>query len=286
MNPSHPYLPRIQEDMLKELFKHFPVVVVSGARQVGKSTLLEHAYPEFERIIFDPVLDIENAKQDPDLFLNNHKTPIILDEIQYAPELIPAIKRRLDKNRSPGQYLITGSQQWGVMKLLSESLAGRATFLDLDGLSLSEKQKSSSQDFWLKKWLTSSQKKFSQIPFSKTLNQLLWEGSLPETHFLPEKLLPNFFESYVRTYVERDIRQMSEISDLHLFNRFYKLCGALFLKHSLSLKFENSADSYQGTQIFTIGELMEEQKWIYFWNTTASFIRLRSRARAIPQKGT
>ena len=90
---------------------------------MGKSTLLNHLFPSYSSVVFDPVIDIENAKRDPDLFLANRRPPVILDEIQYVPELVPAIKRRIDKDRSSGQYLITGSQQWQVMKNISESLA-------------------------------------------------------------------------------------------------------------------------------------------------------------------
>ena len=133
------YIDRIASGKLLRLASTFPAVVISGARQVGKSTLVEHLFKgKADIVVFDPVIDIENARQDPELFLNNHRTPIVLDEIQYAPELIPAIKRRIDKDRSPGQYIITGSQQWGVLKSISESLSERAVSLDLESLSLSE----------------------------------------------------------------------------------------------------------------------------------------------------
>src|SRR3989338_5217130 len=103
------YVKRIITERLKNLLKTFPVIVVVGARQVGKSTLLQHEYGQkFNTVVFDPVLDVSNARQDPELFLDNHPTPLILDEAQYVPELIPTLKRRIDKNRAPGQYLITG----------------------------------------------------------------------------------------------------------------------------------------------------------------------------------
>ncbi|MBW2368781.1 MAG: AAA family ATPase [Deltaproteobacteria bacterium] len=89
-------------DRLHRLFSVFPVVVISGARQVGKSTLLANTLGrKMDTVVFDPVIDVENARMDPELFLNNRRPPIILDEIQYAPELVPAIKRRVDRDRSP-----------------------------------------------------------------------------------------------------------------------------------------------------------------------------------------
>ncbi len=92
-------------------------------------------------VVFDPLIDVENARSEPELFLDNHRLPLILDEIQYAPELIPVIKRRVDAIRKNGLFFLTGSQQWGVMKAVSESLAGRALILDLDTFSIFETAK-------------------------------------------------------------------------------------------------------------------------------------------------
>lgn len=228
---SHPYLSRSLESKLSELFRHFPVVVVSGARQVGKSTLLTHLFPKFHRVVFDPVQDIEGARRDPDLFLQNRKTLVILDEIQYVPELVPAVKRYLEKDRRPGQFLITGSQQWNVMKLLAESLAGRAVFLDLDGLSLIELGHKPTKDNWLKSWLETQDpqilQKGSRFSSGLSIAERIWRGFFPEAQFLPKNLIPDFYAAYHRTYVERDIRQMGNISDLPLFGRFFRLCAAL-----------------------------------------------------------
>jgi len=132
------YKDRLVSGKLATLTEHFPVVVISGARQVGKSTLLKHLFPKWDMVVFDPVIDVGNARADPELFLNNHPAPLILDEIQYCPEVISSIKRIVDLNKHPGMYLLTGSQQWSVLKSVSEPLAGRAAFLNLEGFSLSE----------------------------------------------------------------------------------------------------------------------------------------------------
>jgi len=159
------YHERILTDRLNRLFSVFPVVVISGARQVGKSTLLAHTLgKKMDTVVFDPVIDVENARADPELFLNNRLPPVILDEIQYAPELVPAIKRRVDRDRSAGQYILTGSQQWGVLRSVSESLAGRAVFLDLEGFNLAEVTHAKQQEIWLNRWIEDPQafsKKFS-----------------------------------------------------------------------------------------------------------------------------
>ncbi len=226
------YINRIASNKLLKLSNAFPAVVISGARQVGKSTLVEHLFKEkADLVVFDPVIDVENARQDPELFFNNHRTPIILDEIQYAPELIPVIKRRVDKDRSPGQYIITGSQQWGVLKSISESLAGRAVFLDLESLSLSEISGKQDVKSLIPAWLDSPtdflMTNYSRLPVSSTLYELLWKGSMPESQFIDQELIPDFYSAYIRTYIERDVRLLANISDFQLFGRFLRLMAAL-----------------------------------------------------------
>jgi predicted AAA+ superfamily ATPase len=226
------YIKRLITDRLYQLAKSFPAVVVTGARQVGKSTLLLNTLAsEAEIVVFDPVVDIENARQDPDLFLNNHPPPLILDEIQYAPELVAALKRRIDKDRVPGRYILTGSQQWGVMKSMAESLAGRAVFLDLYSFSLLEISQNPGGMPWVARWLASPDeflaKGQSRLASDKTLYEQLWRGFLPECQFLAADVIPDFLKAYQRTYIERDVRLMAGISDLQVFGRFLQLVSAL-----------------------------------------------------------
>jgi len=226
------YHHRILTDRLQRLFSTFPVVVVSGARQVGKSTLLAHTLgKKIDTVVFDPVVDIENARLDPELFLNNRRPPIILDEIQYAPELVAAIKRRVDLSRVPGQYLLTGSQQWGVLKSLSESLAGRAVFLDLEAFNLAEASQKEPQEIWLDKWLSGPSTFFASAYAhylkGRPLYEQLWRGFLPEAQFIPLDTVPDFQAAYQRTYIERDVRLLADISDWQLFGRFLRLVAAL-----------------------------------------------------------
>ena len=226
------YHERMLTDRLYRLFSVFPVVVVSGARQVGKSTFLSNTLgKKMETVVFDPVIDIENARMDPELFLNNRRPPVILDEIQYAPELVPAIKRRVDRDRSPGQYILTGSQQWGVMRSISESLAGRAVFLDLDGFNLAEVTHEKHQDTWLDKWIEDPVEFLNtnsgHYLIKTTLYEQLWRGFLPEAQFIPLDTIPDFHAAYQRTYIERDARMFADVSDWQLFGRFLRLMAAL-----------------------------------------------------------
>ncbi|OGV37161.1 MAG: GTP-binding protein [Lentisphaerae bacterium GWF2_49_21] len=225
------YKQRSVSERLRKLTGSFPVVVLSGARQVGKSTLLKNLFPDMPSVIFDPSTDVGNARREPELFLDNHPPPVILDEIQYAPELVSAIKRRIDGNKKPGQYILTGSQQWSVMKNLSESLAGRAVFLDLNGFSMREIAIVKNGPNWLERWL-SSPKNFiaappSRIKQPRTLYEQIWRGWLPEADSLSLELIPDFHNSYLRTYIERDVRLFSDVNDLQQFGRFIRLAAAL-----------------------------------------------------------
>ncbi len=226
------YIERIVTNKLHKLTASFPAVVITGARQVGKSTLLRHLFGNADNIVFDPVIDVDNARRDPDLFLDNHlRRPLILDEIQYAPELVPAIKRRIDQDRSPGQYIMTGSQQWSVLKSIAESLAGRAVFLDLEGFCLSEFTQTQIKQPWLEKWLSNPDSLLESTPermqTDATLYEILWRGSLPEAKFLPLETINDFHNAYLRTYIERDVRLLAEVSDWQQFGRFVRLTAAL-----------------------------------------------------------
>ena len=226
------YTSRFLTARLEALARAFPVVVVAGARQVGKSTLLSHVFgAQAEAIVFDPAQDIGNARADPDLFLDNHPAPVMLDEIQFAPELVAAIKRRVDKDRRHGQYLLTGSQQWQVLRTLAESLAGRAVFLDLEGFCLGEVAQADAASAWLPAWLADPAGFLASHPGRLELPhapfELIWRGSLPEATRLPLDVLPEFWSAYFRTYVERDVRLLAEVSDWHLFGRFVRLAAAL-----------------------------------------------------------
>jgi predicted AAA+ superfamily ATPase len=228
---KHSYRHRNLSERLKHLFAHFPCVILVGARQVGKSTLLTHLFPQASHILLDPVQDVQNIRRDPDLFLNNATLPIIFDEVQYAPELIPALKRFIDKDKRPGQFLLTGSQQWGVLNTISESLAGRAIIITLDGFSLAEVANATTDKPWLLNWLEDPDQFLAQpldrLSLPCSLYEMLWRGTLPEANFLPKDVIADFHASYQRTYIERDIRLLADVSDLAQFGRFVRLAAAL-----------------------------------------------------------
>ena len=226
------YKKRLCSLRLQRLIEQFPVVVVSGARQVGKSTLLRHLFPDWECVVFDPVVDVGNARSDPELFLDNHPAPLVLDEIQYSPELVASLKRRVDQRREPGLYLLTGPQQWSVMKAISESLAGRAVFLDLEGFSLCELAGSIPHKSWLEHYLDDPRgfvagRHGERLALESSLYERLWRGWLPEVDSLPIDVAEDFFAAYLRTYVERDVRLVLQVDDWQQFGRFTQLAAAL-----------------------------------------------------------
>ncbi|MCY3760636.1 MAG: ATP-binding protein [Gemmatimonadetes bacterium] len=224
------YRQRLLTQRLRELAAAFPVVVLSGARQVGKSTLLQHLYGDkADIVVFDPVVDVGNARQDAELFLANNRPPLILDEVQYAPELIASLKREIDKDRSPGQYILSGSQQWSVLTSVSESLAGRAAFLDLEGFSLAEAAGSGGS--WLASWIADPARFLASPPSrlqdTRTFYESLWRGGLPDATLIAAAVVPDFHAAYQRTYIERDVRLLADVADWQLFGRFIRLCAAL-----------------------------------------------------------
>ncbi|MFA6291223.1 MAG: ATP-binding protein [Victivallales bacterium] len=209
------------------------MIIITGARQVGKTTLLKHIFAgQGEYVVFDPVIDVENARRDPDLFLNNHREPLILDEIQYAPELVGAIKRRVDEDRHSGRFILTGSQQWQVLKNISESLAGRAILLELSGFSAAELYGcKSTMEPWIGKWMRNPQEMLAEDSgiFGNEIGiyEQIFRGNLPEARLMQLESLRYYHQSYQRTYIERDIRLLSNIHDYQQFGRFFGLTAAL-----------------------------------------------------------
>jgi predicted AAA+ superfamily ATPase len=227
------YRERRLSEKLQKMVAAFPITVLSGARQVGKTTLLRHLFPKFDYFVFDPAIDLENARKEPDLFLRNHPAPLILDEIQYAPELAASLKRRVDAtDAQAGQYVVTGSQQWQVMRSLAESLAGRAVFLDLEGFALAEAANLTWNPGWLSRWLESPDELVRSTvttnnAFTGPLWEWLWRGSLPGVQEIPVDLVPEFWMSYQRTYIERDARLAGDVHDWQHFGQFIRLVSAL-----------------------------------------------------------
>ena len=220
---SETYIPRSLETMLEKAVREFPAAVVVGPRQSGKTTLLKHLFEARYSIVSLEPSDIRLAAlNDPRGFLNLYSPPTIFDEIQYAPELLPYIKERIDAHRDrPGQYILTGSQNLLLMQQVTESLAGRAAMLKL--LPLSRWEGNGQADRYLP-W----EKKSAGLK-SQTQREL-WEeilrGWYPELVSHPERDFRLWYASYIQTYLERDIRNLRNIGDLTQFQTFLRALAA------------------------------------------------------------
>jgi len=222
------YKTRLVENNILELFKYFPVVAVLGARQVGKSTLIENLFiNKIRTVVFDPVVDIGNARNDPDFFLQNIETPAFLDEIQYAPELMNSIKRRVDLEKKNGLYILSGSQNLSVLKDISESLAGRVAIVNLLAMSRSEILGSGRNTF-IQDWLSMKISDVRQIdsPAPIPFYPYIFRGGYPKIMEFPDHLVARYWESYLQTYIERDVRRVANIGSLQTFGNFIGLLSA------------------------------------------------------------
>lgn len=220
------YLPRRLGEKIQSAARYFKIILLLGARQTGKSTLLKHLYPQLKTIVFDPVQDLYEARKDPDQFLDLFPPPIVLDEVQYAPELLSAIKRRVDLSDNMGQYFLTGSQNFSVLKSVSESMAGRVAIFELNPFTPAEIAGLGTRHGWMDRYLADPiafQQSSPEIFDLPPLNEFLFRGTYPYATKLPLEHLETFFLSYIQTYVERDVRLIENIDNLSLFGNFLRL---------------------------------------------------------------
>ena len=225
--------PRTLRPSVLKASQHFPVVVVTGARQVGKTTLLrECSEPDRKYVSLDDPFLLKNAKEDPELFLQNHPAPLLIDEIQYAPELFPFIKMRVDAEKEKGMYWLTGSQPFHLMKGLSESLAGRVGILNLLGFSNQESHGLGSQSgtpFLPEATWVKTQQTVWNGKQNKNLPELfaaIWRGAFPALVVSPEMDRDIYYASYVQTYLQRDVRDLARVGDEQAFLRFVRASAA------------------------------------------------------------
>lgn len=226
------FRPRINEDLIRNFSKLFKIIFLVGARQVGKSSLLAHLFPKNKVFVFDPIQDLFNVRKNPDLFLSDFKPPIILDEIQFVPELLPSLKRYVDMSDAKGQYFLTGSQQLSILKSVSESLAGRVVIIPINPMTPHEMYATfDKEQNWFLQYIknpdTFFNNELTKITIKPTRIEAIWRGGMPGTIDLPNDALIAYFSSYVQTYVERDVRLLENIEDLSNFGRFIALIAAL-----------------------------------------------------------
>ncbi len=208
----------------------FPVVLVTGPRQVGKTTLLE-TYAEDKRnyVSLDDHEQRTLAQNDPALFLQYHQTPLIIDEIQYAPELFNEIKISVDKKRDNGLYWLTGSQKFQLMQGITESLAGRVAIIELQGFARAEIEHRAADLIPFlpsKQWIEYARKRKPDVLLMDQLFEDIWRGSYPRV--INEKKISTdlFYNSYLQTYIQRDVRDLTRVTDEKAFRDFIRAAAA------------------------------------------------------------
>lgn len=219
------YIKRTLEPVLKHAAEGFPVVILTGPRQSGKTTLLKHLFADRYNYVSLETPDIRaSASEDPRGFLESYPPPAILDEIQYTPELLFYIKERVDADRARnGQYLLTGSQDLLLMQQTTETLAGRAAILRL--LPLSQREIFGVPGLPLP-WQSDEGNFFNRRLAYKRLWETVLRGSYPEMIAQPKKDVSLWYASYIQTYLERDVRSLRQVGDLITFQSFVRAIAA------------------------------------------------------------
>jgi len=219
------YIKRYIENIITQANKTFKVLYLGGPRQVGKTTVMSKLSSElkFNCISLDNLNIRRLAQEDPALFLQKYPAPLFIDEAQYAPQIFPYIKEVVDKKQQNGLYWLSGSQQFSLIKNITESLAGRVAILSLLGLSFAEinEREYCQAAFDLNQKIST--------PISPDINsafQHIYKGSFPGLWVDSSKNVEIFFNSYLQTYLDRDLQELFKIGKINVFHKFLQLCAA------------------------------------------------------------
>lgn len=222
------YITRHLETVVNQVTKEYPVVLVTGPRQVGKTTMLQKLMEDTDRgyVTLDDLNERAIAKTDPELFLQLHKPPVLIDEVQYAPELFTYIKIYADSHHEPGAFWLTGSQIFKLMRGVQESLAGRVAVLSLTALSQGEIYGGTMKPFTIETDALSARKTGKKKADTKAVFERIYQGSMP---VIVSGAISNnqiFYNSYLTTYIERDVRELSDSIDSLKFYNFITAVAA------------------------------------------------------------
>ena len=222
------YISRNLEAVVMQVTKEFPAVLVTGPRQVGKTTMLKKLMEDTDRkyVSLDDLNERSLAKNDPELFLQAHKPPILIDEVQYAPELFPYIKIYADSHHEPGAFWLTGSQVFQMMKGVQESLAGRVAVLSMTSLSQAELSGASMTPFEIDLEALKEREKLRIPADVQGIFERIYRGSMPAIVSGQNTNSQIFYGSFLSTYIERDVKLLSDAIDSLKFLRFITATAA------------------------------------------------------------
>jgi predicted AAA+ superfamily ATPase len=287
------YLHRHIEPILQEAVTQFPVVALLGPRQVGKSTLLQTLFKDTHRYLsFDDLALRTEAKSDPVLFLKNFPGPLILDEIQYVPELLSEIKVQVDQDRYAGRFLLTGSQQFHLMKGFQETLPGRILLLHLHPMTVLEKLGMGTLQPWINILLEVKESRIDRLCTAPSLDRKIFQavspiqeihkGGLPPILSMRTFFHSAFFDSYIQTYLLRDLVTFLPDTDPTQVVRFLRLLAAL--------SGQEINKNQLGRELFisppTANRWMERLKISLLWEETAPYFSSMIKRIAKHPKGT
>ena len=213
------YIERSITPYIQKAEKNFKAVLITGARQTGKSTLLKQLFPERKYVTFDDPFLEDQAIRNANMFMTLNQPPVTFDEVQRVPDLFRYIKIECDSRNEYGLYCLSGSQPFRLMQTVSESLSGRVSIVELAGLSLREIQVDSFNRPFLPTMEYVADRQ-TTVRKPENIWQLIHRGSYPELYQNPDLDWQQFYASYVKTYLERDVRELSAVHDLNAFRRF------------------------------------------------------------------
>lgn len=222
------YIPRNLEAIIDQVTEEYPVVLVTGPRQVGKTTMLQKLMEGTDRgyVSLDDLNERSIAKNDPELFLQLHKPPILIAEVQYAPELFMYIKIYVDSHHEPGSFWLTGSQVFRLMRGVQESLAGRIAVLSMTSLAQAEICGCAMTPFEIDMESLAAREK-TRIPAdAHEIFERVYKGSMPAIVSGQNTNSQIFYNSYISTYIERDVKELSSTIDSLKFLRFMTAAAA------------------------------------------------------------
>lgn len=200
-----PVYPRSSQALLREVLRGYPVAVVTGARQTGKSTLIAQTLPDWRSVSLEDLDTRDFAQRDPRQFLQQFPAPLVIDEAQHVPQLFSYIQTLVDRSGLMGQYVLSGSQQFSLLAGVSQSLAGRAGFIEMHPLRLKELSDGNSMP--------------------RSIDTLMLQGGYPAVH-ARQLQSTRYYADYTASYLERDVRSLTAVHDLGSFQRFMRLCAS------------------------------------------------------------